>query len=132
LVSHGVPAQAWEAWRALRFSLFTTQAIIDEFRTSLSSPHVRFNVQFDLDRAGGFLRALRTQAKIVPGTANVSNARCRDPADEIILAAAVDANAHVVVSGDRDLLVLGSYRGTLILTPRQFLHWLDPSTGENT
>jgi predicted nucleic acid-binding protein len=68
---------------------------------------------------------LRTQAKIVPGMADVSDARLRDPTDEIILAAVVDASANVLVASDKDLLVLGSYRGTLILTPRQFLSWLD-------
>jgi hypothetical protein len=40
LKPNGVPAQAYEAWRALRFSLFTTQAILDELRRTLAYPRV--------------------------------------------------------------------------------------------
>jgi predicted nucleic acid-binding protein len=43
----------------------------------------------------------------------------------MILSAAAEAEAHVLVSSDQDLLVLGSYEGTMILSPRQFLTWLD-------
>jgi uncharacterized protein len=44
---------------------------------------------------------------------------CRDPKDEKFLELA--ANADCIVSGDKDLLVLNPFRGTLILTPREFL-----------
>ncbi len=57
----------------------------------------------------------------------------RDPNDYIILAAAADAEADVLVTSDQDLLVLGPFRSTLILTPRQFLDWLnetEPDQGE--
>jgi uncharacterized protein len=46
---------------------------------------------------------------------------CRDPNDDMVLECAVLAGAHVVVAGDRDLLVLGPYRGIRILTPAEYL-----------
>lgn len=45
----------------------------------------------------------------------------RDPNDLMILSACIEARAHVLVSSDKDLLVLGAYRDTEIVTPRQFL-----------
>jgi uncharacterized protein len=49
----------------------------------------------------------------------------RDPDDDAILAAAVAARAVAIVTGDKDLLVLGKYEGIPILTPRQLLDLLD-------
>jgi putative PIN family toxin of toxin-antitoxin system len=42
---------------------------------------------------------------------------CRDSADDHVLAVALAANADVIVSGDDDLLVLGSFAGIPIVTP---------------
>ncbi|MBA3431819.1 MAG: PIN domain-containing protein [Actinobacteria bacterium] len=47
-----------------------------------------------------------------------------DPLDDEVLGAAVAASAQFIVSGDRHLLVVGSYEGVTILTPRQFSNWL--------
>ena len=46
---------------------------------------------------------------------------CRDPDDDMILECAVVSGAQVIVSGDKDLLVLGSYRGIRIVTPAELL-----------
>lgn len=42
---------------------------------------------------------------------------CRDPNDDMFLECAARANADLLVAGDKDLLVLGSYKRTRILTP---------------
>jgi uncharacterized protein len=46
---------------------------------------------------------------------------CRDPKDDMVLECAALAAADLVVTGDRDLLVLASYRDTQIITVRQYL-----------
>jgi putative PIN family toxin of toxin-antitoxin system len=46
---------------------------------------------------------------------------CRDPDDDQVLAVAVEGNAGWIVSGDNDLLDLGSYRGVEIVTPAKLL-----------
>jgi len=51
---------------------------------------------------------------------------CRDPDDDTVLATAIAADADVIVTGDADLLVLESYRGIRIRSPRQFLTALTP------
>lgn len=46
--------------------------------------------------------------------------RCRDPKDDYLLELAVQSNAIYLVSGDDDLLSLGSVEGCKILTVDQF------------
>ncbi len=50
---------------------------------------------------------------------------CRDKNDDVVLATAVAGMADAIVTGDDDLLVLKKFRGTRILSPRQFLEILD-------
>lgn len=66
-----------------------------------------------------FLSELISSAQIVEIRTQV--VICRDPKDNKFLELAVDGNANYLVTGDRDLLTLDSFRKTEILTPAQFL-----------
>ena len=44
----------------------------------------------------------------------------RDRDDDAVLAAATAGGASTIVTGDRDLLILGEHRGIRIVTPRDF------------
>jgi len=46
---------------------------------------------------------------------------CRDPRDDKFLELAVDGRADLILSGDRDLLVLSPFRGISVVTPTQYL-----------
>jgi predicted nucleic acid-binding protein len=59
----------------------------------------------------------RTQL-VAPAT--LSGAVCRDPDDDHVLAAALGASADLILTGDKDLLVLRVYQGIRIRSPRQF------------
>jgi putative PIN family toxin of toxin-antitoxin system len=74
---------------------------------------------WELDRAqnaldGVLARAIRVQLR---GTVK----QCRDPDDDMFLECAERAHADCLVSGDKDLLVLGSFKGTRILSPADYL-----------
>lgn len=74
--------------------------------------------------AEAFLGALRDRVRLVdpiPLPARV----CRDQDDDLVLATAMAAGADLIVTGDQDLLVLGTYEGMRLVTPRQYLEWLD-------
>lgn len=58
-----------------------------------------------------------------PGVAN------RDPNDDYLLAHAIAARADFLVSGDKDLLVLGRVDGVRIVSPADFLGILDAGDG---
>ncbi|MCL4550295.1 MAG: putative toxin-antitoxin system toxin component, PIN family [Bacteroidetes bacterium] len=45
---------------------------------------------------------------------------CRDKDDNNILETAVAAKANVIISGDKDLLVLKKYKNISIISPREF------------
>ena len=47
---------------------------------------------------------------------------CRDPKDNMFLECASLAKADYLVAGDKDLLVLGSYANTRIITPLEYIH----------
>jgi putative PIN family toxin of toxin-antitoxin system len=51
---------------------------------------------------------------------------CRDPDDDVVLATAPAAGAEIIITGDKDLLVLKAHQGVRILSPRQFLEMTLP------
>jgi putative PIN family toxin of toxin-antitoxin system len=51
----------------------------------------------------------------------------RDPDDRAILACAAASGAEILVTGDKDLLIIGQYAGVRILTPRGFWELLRQS-----
>lgn len=67
---------------------------------------------------------LKTIGVEVPGGARVSDAGIPDPDDLIFLACAVDGEATILVSGDKHLKTLKTYRGISIMTAREFLEKL--------
>ena len=50
---------------------------------------------------------------------------CRDPNDDRFLDVAVNGGARFVVSGDADLLALNPFEGIAIVTPSDYLAWID-------
>ncbi len=50
---------------------------------------------------------------------------CRDPKDNMLLETAVAGGADYLVTGDEDLLALGTFGDTKIVTPAKFLTLLD-------
>ena len=47
---------------------------------------------------------------------------CRDPKDDHLLALAIDGHAEYLITGDNDLLVVGSFHAVRILSPADFCH----------
>lgn len=62
---------------------------------------------------------LRQHARVTE-PADVARGACRDPDDLPVLGVAVAAEADCIVTGDKDLLVLGQFRGVAVYSPRAF------------
>ena len=54
-----------------------------------------------------------------PTPATLPPVEVRDPDDLLVLAAALNGNAELLVTGDQDLLVLPPVRGIRIVSPRE-------------
>ena len=80
------------------------------FKVAASDIHA---ILFDLNEE----EVVRTSKKPAPVSV-------RDPDDAFVLASALEAQADVLVTGDKDLLVLGDTAGIRIITPRALLDML--------
>ncbi len=69
--------------------------------------------------AAEYVRMLRNSAEIVEPE-HVDRGVCRDPDDLMVLGLVYPGNAEVIVTGDKDLLVITEYKGARILNPRSF------------
>ncbi|HEY1806316.1 MAG TPA: putative toxin-antitoxin system toxin component, PIN family [Terracidiphilus sp.] len=70
-------------------------------------------------RATSALRAILARGIRVKvrGTVKI----CRDPHDDMFLECAALVKADLLVAGDKDLLTLGAYEGTRIVTPSMYV-----------
>lgn len=64
-----------------------------------------------------FIAALKPKAFV---TISTRIHVCRDPRDNKFLELAIDGDASHIITGDRDLLALGLFRGIQIISPREF------------
>ncbi len=71
-----------------------------------------------------FLASFRDQIRVVEPPA-LPTPVCRDSADDVVLATAVAAAADLIVTGDQDLQILGTYKAIRIVSPRKFLELLE-------
>jgi len=79
----------------------------------------RFRRWVPEDDVAEFVQAIRTQADFEPDPPWIESISS-DPADDYLVALAISAGAHVLVSGDRDLTELKEIRPP-VRTPREFL-----------
>lgn len=101
--------------RALRgdFEVVTSPGLMTELEDVLVE---RFSVGEELARVVRSeyeLLAIVVRPAVVPRLV-------RDPDDDAVLAAAVSGEVDFVVTGDQDLLALGTHEGRGIVTPRAF------------
>ena len=109
-------------WRAVETALEHCEVIISD-ETFAELEHVLRRRKFDayVDRA---LRKqfLATLAGFVTRVSIQERVRaCPDPKDDKFLEAAVNGGADYLVTGDRALLGIGSFRSVAIVTPSRFL-----------
>jgi putative PIN family toxin of toxin-antitoxin system len=121
----GSPAMVIDTWRAGQYLLVISPSIISEIKRVVETPEIRKNYGLSHNEIERLILLLEKDAIVVPGLSAVAGAIPKDPADEMFLAAALDAKADLIVSGDRHLLDLGEYKDIPIFTVRQFLEFLD-------
>jgi putative PIN family toxin of toxin-antitoxin system len=66
-----------------------------------------------------YMKFLRQTVELVTPE-KLATKTCRDPDDLMVLGLVAPGRAQALVTGDKDLLVLGSFKGASIMTPRAF------------
>jgi putative PIN family toxin of toxin-antitoxin system len=112
----GAPARVLEAWRDQKIELVVSPEILEEYRRVGG----KLEQQFDGISLGPFLALVVTHSKIVepfPLKRQIS----RDVDDHKFIACAVVEGCRYIISGDKDLLDLGTFRKIRIVAPREFI-----------
>ena len=116
------PGALVRAWLANQVELVVSEHIHSELSRTFEEPY--FRRQIPAETIAEATDLLRRRATTVPLTVEVRGIATH-PEDDLILATAASARADYLVTGDRQLLALGAYRGVTIVSPRQLLDILD-------
>ena len=104
------------SWKAQKFLPVLSHDTFDEFRRVLAYPKFSLTLrEIDAllqDEVLPFCEVVDIEDDII--------GVCRDRADDKFLSCAVAAKADYIVSGDKDLLVLGNFRNIPIITAAAF------------
>lgn len=119
----GIPDQVRLAWQDGLFTLLTSPDLLAELRRVLTYPRLRALIRLSREDEAKLLRLLVEETEITAGTIQVDVVR-DDPADNTVLACAVEGHADYIVSGDTHLLALRRCAGIPIVTARAFLEIL--------
>ena len=124
LSAQGAPRRLLEAWQAGAFVVVVSQGIISEVTVKLLSPRIggAYGVTSDdilyvsalLQSQGELVQVPQVDVPMVTG----------DLEDDYVLAAAADARADALITGDKRLLSLTEHEGVRIISPAQFVEEL--------
>jgi putative PIN family toxin of toxin-antitoxin system len=124
LVTEGNPRRVVDAAYAGAVRCISSSVIVAEVLTTLGRGRVlrRYDIDpAEVERLREFLESRPVSVEITARVEGVAT----HPEDDLILATAVSGQADYLVTGDRQLLALGSYQGVTIVTPRDFLAILE-------
>ena len=117
------PAQLLELALQGKIRLIISPHLIEKIERVLTYPKVKNLLKKRNTGPGEVAEAIAKALKVAvwtPGDLTVA-AIADDPADDMVLACAVEGNADFILSGDHHLLNLKNYQGIMIVTPARFL-----------
>jgi putative PIN family toxin of toxin-antitoxin system len=107
------------------FVLIYSEPLLTEVADVLNRPRLRDKYGLTPQDVETVVALILFRGEAVVPTRRIT--QVRDPRDNMVLEAAVDGRADVVVSGDNDLLSIEAFEAIRILPPAEFLALL--STG---
>lgn len=120
----GIAAKVLHRWQRKDFDPVVSPDLLREYDRVLRYPKIRALHRMDDEEIARVIKDFKELSiTVVPTRRLVIIAD--DPTDNMVVECAVEANAHVIVSGDKHLLSLGSFHGIQILPPAAFLRLFD-------
>ncbi len=123
LVTHGqtAPVQILDAWRAGHYALALSEHLLAELTHTFEDPY--FSRRLTSEQIAANLRLLERHATIAAITVRVEGVATH-PEDDLTLSTAVSIRAGYLVTGDKKLQDIVTYREVQIVSPRRFLEIL--------
>jgi putative PIN family toxin of toxin-antitoxin system len=112
-ISRGVCHDLFEHL-AREHSIVTSEFILTEFRRVMVE-----KFRFEETKADAASHLIRDRATVVEDV-ELDESVSRDPNDDWILSVAHSSSSRCLITGDDDLLTLGTFRGIPILRPNKF------------
>ena len=128
LIWQGVPGQLIDAAVSGRIQLISTVPLLAELEGVLQRRKFREPIQRLGVAVGDLFDGYAALVERVE-PADLGGPISRDPDDDQVLAAAIAGQADLIVSGDDDLLVLGSHQGIAIVAAHDAMRILRESGG---
>ncbi len=120
-IVEGKPQKLWYKTKTNQIRLICSEPIASEFATVMGRK--KFQKYVGEDDLRLFLEDLHRIAVFVKVYSRFKAVK-DDPSDDAILRTAVDGKADFVVSGDKHLLSMGTFRGVRIVTVQEMLNIL--------
>lgn len=120
LIWSGSPRQMLDQGFAAGWRFFTSAILLAELNRVLRYDRLGKSIRQREQSPEVLFSIARSVLEEIPAS-TLSTPVSRDPDDDHVLACAVSAQANLIVSGDKDLLVLGQYQGIPIVTVAQAL-----------
>jgi putative PIN family toxin of toxin-antitoxin system len=102
-------------WREERSNPLVSRATVEELKRVLGYPKLKLSAEYQLELLGDYL--IYCEATEVTETCPV---QCRDAKDQPFLDLAQSGKAHVLVTGDQDLLALAGQTEFVIERPEDY------------
>jgi putative PIN family toxin of toxin-antitoxin system len=120
----GTPQRLIEQVHANTVELVISPELLAEFANVIARPKFATILARTTRTSERILAELRTLADTVVAPP-LPQPVCRDPKDDIVLACALAATAHLIASGDDDLLTLKQFEGIPIVTAAQAVSMIE-------
>ncbi len=118
--STGHPRSVLRLWKQGRFVLATSEVMLRRMQRVLLYPKIQRLTHWTTADVERYIQTVRQKAKVVKGTGNVTISP--DPKDNTVIACALEAQAHYLISGDtRHVLPVERYQGIEIVSPKEFV-----------
>lgn len=128
LLWHGPPHALLQHARAGTISLVTSPALLAELAEVIGRTKFDAILQRTDTSRERSLAELRRLAEVIEPP-RLPQPVCRDPDDDEVLALAIAAKVELIVSGDNDLLSLGTFEGVPIVAPAEAVSFIE-ATGK--
>ena len=118
LITTGKPKELFQQAVKGHIQLVISKSILEEFSQISMDPRIRKYASED--DVVAFLRIIDKVAKVTKIKSQFSAVK-EDPDDDMVVRTAFDGKANYIVSGDKHLLSLGTYRGIRIINVEEML-----------